>query len=102
MSKVIKVRFWCPVGKKMHYTEIEEPCLHTGINDRYGTEIYNGDILRMTPLPPVLNPDEWVAAVEYIGSAFMADETLISDLPLDRIEVIGNIYQTPELLTCQK
>ena len=66
----------------------------TGLHDRNGKEIYEGDILQYTdnfnrPITGV---------VQYLGNGFWIEEKDETHyMPNDR-EVIGNIYENPELI----
>lgn len=66
----------------------------TGLRDKNGKEIYEGDILQYTdnfnrPITGV---------VQYLGNGFWIEEKDETHyMPNDR-EVIGNIYENPELI----
>lgn len=71
---------------------------YTGLNDKNGDEIYEGDIVGCT----LLDEKERIGAVQYHNGCFwfictngFSDEYLVN--MCDK-EVIGNVYDNPELL----
>jgi len=80
---------------------------YTGLKDKFGMEIYEGDILKS------LLDDRWfdwlvsfnegAFIVQNIGvDGYLMDEyRLTSSMAMDRL-VIGNIYENPELLKQQE
>lgn len=73
---------------------------YTGLKDKNGKEIYEGDIVK------VFTSEKWrIGIVIYEHSGFTIDVTKNKDLEYGRtsiienlIEKIGNIYDNPELL----
>ncbi|MBN1467693.1 MAG: hypothetical protein JW924_03125 [Fusobacteriaceae bacterium] len=70
---------------------------YTGLNDRNGTEIYEGDIIKDLEISPSLNNIRVIR--NFIEDGFWLKEQ-IYDINRTRnpIEVIGNIYENAELL----
>ena len=110
----IKFRIWWPEEKTFSspfdlrqlildsdgYSDFDEDCIldqFTGLTDKNGREIYEGDILQI-PLPIITwkIPENGIVEVKWMGAGFYP---LSSDLScIDGGEVIGNIHQNPELL----
>jgi uncharacterized phage protein (TIGR01671 family) len=75
----------------------------TGLLDKNGVEIYEGDIMRIGR-SDFIYPG--IYEVEYFGGGFRLmrkswDEVIrhhIGDMPHGNCEVIGNVYSNPELL----
>jgi len=115
----IRIRAWDKLDEHMHYDGFDINChgqitrtfgiytppiylelmMWTGLTDRHGKEIWEGDILR--------TPQDEVGKVVYSLGSFwmqyippydwdpMVPATLLDD---KNFEIIGNIYENPELL----
>ena len=110
MSREIKFRAWGPNSRHMWswegLTELVrelgdngEKILmqYTGLKDKNGTEIYEGDILCHKVVPP--------GFVEFADGSFVFNQGEtnqgLNRLCMDRTKrlgIIGNIYENPELL----
>ena len=107
MSREIKFKFWLGHIGKMTYAHtlaqtpgiIKEftpdivPLQFTGLLDKNGREIYEGDILLCG-----MGGFEIAAPIEFAEHGFwIKDNEGNNHLPYNR-EVIGNIYENPKLL----
>jgi uncharacterized phage protein (TIGR01671 family) len=74
----------------------------TGLLDKNGKEIYEGDVVEYTPNPLVFPNTHEVYQAVWIrnGFAFRKDKGSFSPyLSEDKLQVIGNIYESPSLNT---
>ncbi len=68
---------------------------YTGLKDKNGKEIYEGDIL----LTKDIEGEKYQTCVTYENGMFLSgEEPLYDDVFLFEAEVVGNIYENPELL----
>lgn len=109
-------------GCAIHAFEVipDTICEYTGLSDKKGTKIFEGDIVRITPpqeddkicVPTPRNPrEDMVLQVVFYKGVFSFDMskrikcgcymTALRTYETDRLEVIGNIYDNPKLLEVQ-
>jgi len=122
MSREIKFRYWN--GVKMQITDFHITCFgivwkddddrdgyvedcilmqFTGFKDRTGVDIYEGDVIFIeSHYDNDLRVKSYKAKVVFEFGAFDLDQVIGYDLCMlannKMCEVIGNIYQNPELL----
>lgn len=97
----IKFREWKPKTKQMFYADIFETCkwIHpgavlmqfTGMTDRNGKEIYEGDLINAYDYGWGIKVEE--DKVIFKNGMFMSEHQEIPFADLSDIEVIGNIYE---------
>lgn len=78
-------------------------CQYTGLTDKNGKKIFEGDILRHadeTILKTVWNDRKYGFAAQCVkGSALLKDcKWGLWEFESDEVEVIGNVFDNPELL----
>lgn len=95
-DEYITIGEWCSVDP-------ETLGISTDLPDEDGTEIFEGDIVRQVRTQPTTGNEVIIGVVTMIEGAWLImndNKQLASDLwsETDINEVIGNIYQNPELL----
>ena len=83
---------------KKHWVNVDSKFVmqYTGLKDKNGKEIYEGDLLKMD-----YHGDNIFEVVFDNGAfcikPFMSPDTLVDDYT-DQAEIIGNIYENPEMV----
>ena len=107
LEEMLKPNQWNSYGPKINYGVIEsddhEIMQYTGLKDKNGKEIYEGDVVIQ---PKWFSVGQYLPAtgeVKYLGVRFTVDcigQWKGAHAELNgNSEVIGNIYENPELLT---
>lgn len=128
MRGVIKFKFWNPHNKTMlndHTGWAEDmginetlacsaeygfiPFQFTGLLDSKGVEIYEGDVMKLLNRRRLPLTHLWEviwSAPSFIISSIVPEGVENGEMPLDdsgpfyiSVEIVGNIYENPELLT---
>jgi len=76
---------------------------YTGLKDKNGVEIYEGDIIKLYGLPNA--HFQVVFKNQYMGGWILMhkkNEVSLGALDKNKLKVVGNIYENPELLECNK
>lgn len=111
MQDRFKFRFWNTVDKKMQNlngsllaqafnNEKLIPMQSTGLKDKHGKLIYEGDLLQQPSLPHIVQCEWFKGGFWLNGWANGASREL--EQMHSCYEVIGNIFENPELLKEQK
>ena len=112
MTREIKFRAWDKLSSQMLYSDythtaglevffkavrlnngkdLSDVMQYTGLKDKNGKEIYEGDIVRGKNLEDF----DWVEVVRFLDNGW---QPFIEHRAMTEFEIIGNIYENPELL----
>lgn len=111
----IKFRAWCETEEHMYDWEnllnqnlknifiIPEQCGYnimqsTGLKDKNGKEMYEGDIIKCSFYPDFIFEIKFTELCWYMRKIPTSEYIKLSDVLYEELEVIGNIYDNPELL----
>jgi hypothetical protein len=114
-GRELRFRVWYPNEKKFYYTKVEDTYFHlgkdawcepytiqpsSGCNDKNNKEIYEGDIISYSyndGKSPTIGIVQFFAGMYLVQWIDQTDQEL-AYMRIDSMEVIGNMFQTPELL----
>ena len=92
---------------QIHVIDPETLCQYTGLTDKNGKKIWENDIVRRTDLYVVSKPSVGFIEYDLENTSFLIHWTdKVEYSPTyhwkDRLEVIGNIFDNPDLLEVEE
>lgn len=85
---------WGKVGRQSSYKIL----LFTGLKDKSGKEIYDGDVIKMRDTKYQVKYVHAEFRLSNLESGNITNSWSLSSQPQGTLEKIGNIYENPELL----
>ena len=91
-------------GHEVYLIDTKTIGQYTGLKDRNGVKIFEGDVLKWVSSNPFSKGEIRKVQVYYIQAQFWCKGTigvyLAELLSAEKCEVIGNIHSNPELINC--
>jgi len=108
MSREIKFRDWNPEAKEMQYFNLDgyDREVHdaygnimqfTGLLDKNGKEIFESDVIKIIMKDCVLLDEVYWSESDAMFCLKKLSRNMLT-LQTHNVEIVGNIYQNPELL----
>lgn len=91
-----KLVWWLPTRGYLWERDDVVPMQHTGLHDKNGKEIYEGDIVRIDGCSGLV--EVFFGGVSFRIKGNFEGSYILDPLRIDKYEVIGNIYENPGLL----
>ena len=95
MSEVEMLRFPRPFGSSITIMQ------YTGLKDKNGKEIYEGDFVEWTTFDGETGEEnDQIGFIEWDNgmAGFVITNRQMLEIEADKTEVVGNIYENPELV----